>query len=73
MHPTADANDAKSPRIRKTVRMQRFPDGTVHKVEAGVVQRESWKRTAEGWMMYRVDNIQEGYLLVDDKPYKPNQ
>ena len=58
---------------QKTVRMQRFPDGTLHKVEAGVVQRETWKKTAEGWKLYRVDNIQDGNLLVDDKPYKPKQ
>ena len=58
---------------QKTVRMQRFPDGTLRKVEAGVVQRESWKRTADGWKLYRVDNIQDGYLLVDGKPYPPNR
>ncbi len=58
---------------QKTVRMQRFPDGTLHKVEAGVVQRETWKKTAQGWKMYLVDNIRDGNLLVDDKPYKPNQ
>ena len=56
---------------QKTVRMQRFPDGTLHKVEAGAVQRETWKKTAEGWKMYKVDNIRDGALLVDDKPYKP--
>lgn len=54
---------------QKTIRMQRFPDGTLHKVEASVVQRETWKRTADGWKMYRVDNIRDGALLVDDKPY----
>jgi ketosteroid isomerase-like protein len=56
---------------QKTVRMQRFADGTLHKVEANVVQRETWKRTADGWKMYLVDNIRDGALLVDDKPYKP--
>ena len=56
---------------QKTVRMQRLPDGTLHKVEARVVQRETWKRTAEGWKMLTVDNIRDGVLLVDDKPYKP--
>jgi ketosteroid isomerase-like protein len=56
---------------QNTVRMQRFPDGTLHKVEAGVVQRETWKKTAQGWLMYRVDNIRAGVLMVDDKPYKP--
>ncbi|MGH9837155.1 MAG: YybH family protein [Blastocatellia bacterium] len=58
---------------QKTVRMQRLPDGQLHKVEAGVVQRETWKKTAAGWKLYRVDNIRDGDLLVDDKPYKPNQ
>ena len=58
---------------QKTVRMQRFPDGTLHKVESGAVQRETWKKTTEGWKLYRVDNIRDGGLLVDDKPYKPNQ
>ena len=58
---------------QRTVRMQRFPDGALHKVETGAVQRETWKKTAEGWKLYRVDNIRDGALLVDDKPYKPNQ
>jgi ketosteroid isomerase-like protein len=56
---------------QKTVRMQRLPDGTLHKVEARVVQRETWKRTTQGWKMYTVDNIRDGFVLVDDKPYKP--
>jgi ketosteroid isomerase-like protein len=56
---------------QKTIRMQRFPDGTLHKVEAGVVQREMWKQTADGWKMYRVENIRDGYVLVDDEPYTP--
>src|SRR5262245_31537660 len=58
---------------QNTVRIQRLPDGTLHKVEAGVLQRETWKRTAEGWKLYRVDNIRETTgILVDGKPYKPN-
>ena len=56
---------------QKTVRMQRLPDGTLHKVEAGVVQRETWRRTTQGWKMYTVDNIRDGSVLVDGKPYKP--
>lgn len=56
---------------QKTVRMQRLPDGTLHKVEAGVVQRETWKRTKQGWQMYTVDNIRDGSVTVDDKPYTP--
>jgi len=58
---------------QKTVRMQRFPDGTLHKVESGAVQRETWRMTTDGFKLYRVDNIRDGGLLVDDTPYKPNQ
>ncbi|HWN08297.1 MAG TPA: hypothetical protein VNO50_03340 [Pyrinomonadaceae bacterium] len=55
---------------QKTVRMQRLPDGTLHKVEAGAVQRERWKRTADGWKLYSVDNIRDNGILIDDKPYQ---
>ncbi len=56
---------------QKTVRMQRLADGTLHKVEARVVQREAWKHTSQGWKMYTVDNIRDGSVLVDDQPYQP--
>ena len=68
-----DGDLASADITQRTVRMQRFPDGTLHKVESSVVQRETWKKTAEGWKLYRVDNIRDGGLLVDDKPYKPNR
>ena len=58
---------------QRIVRMQRFPDGTLHKVESGVVQRETWRKTDEVWKLYCVDNIRDGEILVDDRPYKPNQ
>ncbi|SRR6266498_3817105 len=55
---------------QKTVRMQRLPDGTVHKVEAAALQRETWKRTTQGWKLYTVDNVRDTRVLVDDQPYK---
>lgn len=58
---------------QKTVRMQRLADGELHRVEASVVQRETWKKTAEGWKLYRVDNIRDSLLLVDGNPYRPPQ
>jgi len=67
-----DANLVSADVTQRTVRMQRFPDGKLHKVEAAVVQRETWKMTEEGWKLYRVDNIRDAGLLVDDQPYKPN-
>ena len=53
---------------QRTVRQQRLSDGTTHEVRTSVVQRESWKKTAGGWMMWRVDEIQPGQTLVDGKP-----
>jgi hypothetical protein len=53
---------------QSTKRQQRFPDGTLHEIETSVVQRESWLRMPEGWMMWRVDKIQPGKTLVDGKP-----
>jgi hypothetical protein len=32
------------------------------------VQRESWVRTAQGWLFWRVDQIQPGETLVDGRP-----
>ena len=53
---------------QRTARQQRFPDGALHEVRTSVVQRESWKKTPEGWMLWRVDQIQPGATLVDGKP-----
>lgn len=50
---------------QKTVRMQRLADGQLHKVESGAVQRETWKKTAKGWKLYRVDNIRDKGLFID--------
>jgi ketosteroid isomerase-like protein len=66
-----DGDLASAEITQRTVRLQRFPDATLHKVEAGAVQRETWKKTAGGWKLYRVDNIRDAGLLVDDQPYKP--
>lgn len=53
---------------QQTVRQQRFPDGTLHEIRTSVVQRESWIRTRQGWLMWRVDQIQPGQTLVDGSP-----
>ena len=67
-----DGNLVSADVTQRTVRIQRFPDGTLHKVEAAVVQRETWKMTEEGWKLFRVDNIRDAGLLVDGQPYRPN-
>jgi hypothetical protein len=56
--------------LQRTVRQQRFPDGLLHEVRTSVVQRESWVRTAQGWLFWRVDQIQPGETLVDGRPWQ---
>ena len=50
---------------QRTVRTQRFPDGTLHEVDSRVIQREAWKRTPEGWKLCKVDRIRDQELFVD--------
>lgn len=57
---------------QRTVRKQRFPDGTLHDVRTWVVQRESWKQVDGVWMMWRVDNIQPGITVRDGELLPPN-
>jgi hypothetical protein len=49
------------------IRVARLADGKLHKIEASVTQRETWRLTSAGWLLYRVDNIRDGPLLVDGK------
>jgi ketosteroid isomerase-like protein len=46
-------------------RMAMRNDGKVHHVENWVTQRETWRRTSEGWKMYRVDNIRDQRRFLD--------
>jgi hypothetical protein len=55
---------------QRTVRQQRFPDGALHEVRTSVIQRESWIKTPEGWLLWRVDQIQPGQTLVDGEPVR---
>jgi ketosteroid isomerase-like protein len=57
---------------QKTIRMQRLADGNLHKVEAGAVQRETWRKTADGWKMCKVEDVRSTSLFVDGQPYKPS-
>jgi ketosteroid isomerase-like protein len=63
-----EGNLASADITQRLVRIQRFPDGTLHKVETRVVQRETWKKTDESWLLFRVDNIRNPWQRVDDSP-----
>jgi hypothetical protein len=55
---------------QSTVRQQQI-EGELHEIRTSVTQRESWIKTRDGWMMWRVDSIQPGATLVDGKPLPP--
>jgi ketosteroid isomerase-like protein len=50
------------------VRMALRPDGLVHHVETWATQRESWRRTPQGWKLWRVDQVRDQRRLVDGQP-----
>jgi ketosteroid isomerase-like protein len=50
------------------IRMARRSDGQVHRVETWVTQREVWRRTADGWKLYRVDTLHDQRRLIDGQP-----
>jgi ketosteroid isomerase-like protein len=50
------------------VRMALRPDGLVHHVETWATQRETWRRTPDGWKLYRVDSVRDQRRLVDGQP-----
>lgn len=56
---------------QSTVRQQQV-EGKLHEVRTSVTQRESWIKTKDGWMMWRVDSIQPGATLLDGKPLPPS-
>jgi ketosteroid isomerase-like protein len=49
-------------------RMSRRSDGLVHHIETWVTQREIWRRTSDGWRLYRVDSIHDQRRLIDGQP-----
>jgi hypothetical protein len=54
--------------LQETSRAQRLGDGTEHRVDTSVTQREWWRCTPQGWRMWRVDDIRNPSTLVDGKP-----
>lgn len=54
--------------FQETSRTQRLTDGALHQIDTSVTQREWWRCTREGWLLWRVDETEAGTLLIDGKP-----
>jgi Domain of unknown function (DUF4440) len=65
-------NEALVDARQRFARTQRLRDGNIHCVVTGVLQRETWVRTSEGWKLRRVDNLREQSMIVDGRPVDPN-
>jgi ketosteroid isomerase-like protein len=65
---TLDGDEAAAIVRQHAVRMHLRNDGKVHHVETWVTQRETWRRTAQGWKLARVDQIRDQKRLVDGVP-----
>ena len=69
---TINGNEAIVDARQKIFRTQRLRDGNIHDVATGVLQREIWVKTKEGWKLKRVDDLRERKILVDGKPLNPD-
>ena len=57
---------------QRITRTQRLGDGNIHLVETGVLQREVWVKTLEGWKIRSVDELRDREVSVDGEPVDPN-
>jgi hypothetical protein len=70
---TVKGNEAVVDARQHFSRKQRLKDGNVHEVVSGVLQTETWVKTAEGWKLKKVENLREQTLTVDGKSVDPNK
>ena len=54
--------------FQETSRRQRLQDGSEHRVDTSVTQREWWRCTSQGWLLWRVDEIRNPVTLLDGQP-----
>jgi len=54
--------------FQETSRQQRIQDGSEHRVDTSVTQREWWRCTPKGWLLWRVDEIRNPVTLLDGRP-----
>ncbi len=64
---TLKGNEAAVDARQRNTRTQRLADGQVHLVETGVLQREIWVRSAQGWRLKSTDNFRERFVKVDGR------
>jgi len=56
---------------QKDKRIQKRRDGKPHKVEANVIHRDTWVKTAGGWKRRLTEEVKQTRFTVDDKPVEP--
>jgi hypothetical protein len=63
-----DGDEARAVVRQRMSRLQRLPDGDLHRVEIWTTQRETWVHTDKGWKLRRVEVTETPTVTVDGKP-----
>jgi hypothetical protein len=56
---------------QKDKRIQKFPDGKPHEVEANVIHRDTWIKTTSGWKLKLTEEQEQTKLTIDGKAVSP--
>jgi len=62
-----DGDEARAVVRQRMTRLQRMPDGDLHRVEIWTTQRETWVHTDKGWTLKRVEVTEAPTVTVDGK------
>ena len=65
---TIEGDDATAVVEQKSSRSFNDDQGKAHRLDVGALQRETWTRTPNGWMLKSVEEWKVLYLLKDGKP-----
>jgi len=71
LETTVNGNDVNVLVEQRDKRMQMRRDGKPHKVEANVIHRDTWIKTAEGWKRRLTEDVRQTKFTVDGRPVDP--
>jgi ketosteroid isomerase-like protein len=56
--------------VRQKFTRQRIIEGKSHTFHTEVTQRETWRKTADGWRLVFVDEVRDNVRLLDGQPFQ---
>lgn len=64
---SVDGDEARAVVRQRMARLQRLPDGDLHRIEIWTTQRETWVRADGGWKLKQVEVTEQPTVTVDGK------